>query len=63
VADEYNLGMEKKHYISSALTYIEGNSRFSLSYGKQNGGTVCVGGVCRIVPPFEGFTFSIITKL
>jgi hypothetical protein len=62
VLDQYNYGNKdsklKIHYLFGSIGYIKNASRFSLSYGRQRAGIFCVGGVCRVVPASNGFTFS-----
>lgn len=48
----------KKHYLTFGSAYRKGTSRIALSYGKQRGGLVCVGGVCRFVPESTGISLS-----
>lgn len=63
VFDEYNYGNEyddyKLHYPSASVAYIYETTRLQLSYGRQRGGILCVGGVCRTVPASNGFYLSI----
>ncbi len=63
VSDQYNYGNDDKdlriHYYSVSAGYSRGGNRFSLSYGKQREGIVCVGGVCRQVPASNGFTLRV----
>jgi len=35
------------------------NGSFSLSYGKKRGGLVCSGGMCRILPSFDGLKLGL----
>jgi hypothetical protein len=51
-------GENKKHYLNVGGSYRKGSSRVSLGYGRQRGGLVCVGGVCRFVPESTGFSLS-----
>ncbi len=51
-------GENKKHYLTLGGAYRKGTSRLSLSYGRQRGGLVCVGGVCRFVPESTGISLS-----
>ncbi len=62
--DMYNYGneIEKVHYFNFGTTYTKSSSRLSLSYGRQRGGLLCVGGVCRYVPPSKGVTMSFSTS-
>ena len=63
VSDQYNYGNDHKdlrvHYLTVSAGYNRNANRFSLSYGKQRQGIVCVGGVCRQVPASNGFMFSV----
>lgn len=63
VWDEYNYGNDdparQLHYISGSIAYVHKASRFSFGYGRQRGGILCVGGVCREVPASNGFSLSI----
>lgn len=59
-ADSWNYGGEKElHYYNFGGSYSKGRMRFMLNYGRQRGGLVCVGGVCREVPPSTGLTANI----
>ena len=61
--DMYNYGNiiqdKKAHYLGANIAFIHNTTRVSLGYGRQRGGLLCVGGVCRLVPPSNGFLFSI----
>ena len=63
IMDEYNYGNEfesrQLHYLSTNVTYVHHSTRFALGYGRQRGGILCVGGVCREVPASNGFTLSV----
>ncbi len=58
--DMYNYGNddEKIHYFNIGTTYTKSSARLSLNYGRQRGGLLCVGGVCRYVPANKGLTLS-----
>ena len=64
--DMYNYGNDdiehQNHYYNFGGSYSKNRSRFALSYGRQRGGLLCVGGVCREVPAATGFTFNITTS-
>ena len=73
--DMYNYGFEesghlidsefdtfKIHFYNAGVTYRKNSSRFSLGYGRQRGGLVCAGGVCRFVPASTGVSFTITTS-
>jgi Family of unknown function (DUF6029) len=59
----YNYGnndsSEKINYYSFGTSYSKSASRIQLSYGRQRGGLVCIGGVCRFVPESSGLTLNI----
>lgn len=63
VIDQYNYGNSDKdnrlHYPTLAVGYTQGASRLSVSYGKQNDGIICVGGVCRTMPASNGLTVTL----
>ena len=66
VMDQYNYGnpeeAERLHYFTVAAAFVQGPHRISLSYGRQREGLLCVGGICRQVPPSNGFTLNISTS-
>jgi hypothetical protein len=66
IMDQYNYGNPDEdlqlHYFTGAVAFVQGPHRFSLSYGRQREGLLCVGGVCRQVPASNGFTFSLSTS-
>ena len=51
----------RKHYYNFGGAYRINATRLSMNYGRQRGGLVCVGGVCRFVPESTGFTISLNT--
>ncbi|CAM1353437.1 DUF6029 family protein [Tenacibaculum halocynthiae] len=63
VSDIYNYGStdvsKKIHYYNLGGSYTYKSHRFALNYGRQRGGLVCVGGVCRNVPESTGVTVNI----
>jgi len=66
VSDLYNYGNDdsrlRNHYFLFGNSFRYKSTRLSLSYGRQRGGLVCVGGVCRYVKESTGFSFSINTS-
>ncbi|MEP0367504.1 MAG: DUF6029 family protein [Cyclobacteriaceae bacterium] len=61
--DQYNYGADKKpNYYQVGYAYSKSATRISMSYGRQRGGIICVGGVCRFVPAASGLTASITTS-
>jgi len=65
VWDIYNYGNDdttkRTHYYNLGGAYRIGATRIAANYGRQRGGLVCVGGVCRFVPESTGFTLNIST--
>jgi hypothetical protein len=47
------------HYYSLGGSYTKGNARVSMNYGRQRGGLICVGGVCRFVPESNGVSATV----
>lgn len=66
VNDIYNYGNDIKderiHYYNAGISYTKGTTRISTSYGRQRGGLLCVGGVCRYVTEAAGLTVGITTS-
>lgn len=62
-SDMYNYGNDDKdkrfHYYSVGGSYSKGATRIALNYGRQRGGLICVGGVCRYVPENTGLTLNL----
>ena len=63
VQDIYNYGnpveSERIHYPLGSIVFVQGTTRIQMSYGRQQRGVFCVGGVCRVVPPSNGLGISI----
>ena len=60
VADSYNYeGEGKIHYYNAGGSYSKGRTRLGLNYGRQRGGLICVGGVCRFVPENTGLSANL----
>lgn len=49
-------------YPIGSVTYFQGQTRIQVSYGRQQAGIFCVGGICRVVPPSNGLSLSITTN-
>jgi len=49
-------------YPLGSIIYVKNTSRIQLSYGRQQQGIFCVGGVCRVVPPSNGLSMSFTTS-
>lgn len=62
VTDLYNYEKTNRHYYSLGGSYTRGRTRVALNYGRQRGGLICVGGVCRFVPENTGVTLNIATN-
>ncbi|MBU1012804.1 MAG: hypothetical protein KKG99_07350 [Bacteroidetes bacterium] len=66
VSDMYNYGndeaLDKKHFYNFGGNYSKGKVRISLGYGRQRGGLLCLGGICRVVPESTGFTLTLNTS-
>jgi len=53
---------KKIHYYNVGGSYSKGINRYTVNYGRQRGGLVCTGGICRYVPESTGLSFSITTS-
>jgi hypothetical protein len=47
------------HYPLVSLGYTRGTNKFQVTYGRQQEGVFCVGGICRVVPASNGFSMLI----
>lgn len=64
-SDMYNYGNlegNANHYYNLGSAYRKNSTRVALSYGRQRGGLLCVGGVCRYVPESSGISLSLNTS-
>jgi hypothetical protein len=60
IADSYNYeGEGKIHYYNVGGSYSKGRARLGVNYGRQRGGLICVGGVCRFVPENTGVSANL----
>lgn len=61
--DLYNYGnsvvKDKIHYYNFGTSFNKGAYRVQVSYGRQRGGLICVGGVCRFVPQSAGLNVAL----
>lgn len=66
VTDMYNYGNShaesRVHYYSVGGSFSKGATRIAVNYGRQRGGLMCVGGVCRYVPESNGLTLNLTTN-
>ncbi|MGI9531242.1 DUF6029 family protein [Lutimonas sp.] len=62
INDQYNYGndndIERIHYYNFGGTYRHKKTKFTINYGRQRGGLICVGGVCRFVPKSNGLSIG-----
>ena len=59
-ADAWNYGGEGEiHYYNLGGSYTKGRARLGINYGRQRGGLICVGGVCRFVPENNGLSANL----
>lgn len=65
--DSYNYEESKNpqdtkiHFFNIGGSYAKGSSRLGLNYGRQRGGLLCVGGICRPVSQNTGLTLNFTT--
>jgi Family of unknown function (DUF6029) len=63
IVDLYNYGNsnvnEQLHYYNMGATFNKAAYRVQFGYGRQRGGLICVGGVCRFVPQSAGLNVSL----
>ena len=52
----------KIHFFNLGGSYTKGATRIGLNYGRQRGGLICVGGVCRPVNKNTGVTLNLTTS-
>ena len=52
---------KRNHYFNMGGAYRINSTRIGVNYGRQRGGLVCVGGVCRFVPESTGLTLTLST--
>jgi hypothetical protein len=61
--EESNVPADTKvHFYNTGFSYAKGASRLSINYGRQRGGLLCVGGICRQVSPNTGLTLNVTTS-
>jgi len=61
--DLYNYGNktvnDRIHYYNFGTSFNKGAYRVQAGYGRQRGGLICVGGVCRFVPQSVGLNLAL----
>jgi hypothetical protein len=66
INDLYNYGNKldyaRNHYYNIGGAFRKKSTRIALNYGRQRGGLVCVGGVCRFVPESSGVSLTLNTS-
>ena len=66
LSDLYNYGndleFQQNHYFNIGGAYRKNATRVAINYGRQRGGLVCVGGVCRFVQESSGISLSLNTS-
>ena len=64
-SDMYNYGNDvqskRNHYYNFGGSFRKNATRIALNYGRQRGGLICIGGVCRFVPESSGISVSLNT--
>lgn len=64
--DLYNYGNDldyyRNHYYNVGGSFRKKSTRLAINYGRQRGGLVCVGGVCRFVDENSGVSLSFNTS-
>lgn len=64
-SDLYNYGNDveylRNHYYNVGGAFRKKSTRIALNYGRQRGGLLCVGGVCRYVPESSGISLALNT--
>lgn len=68
VSDMNNYGndyeyLRNNHYFNGGMAIRKGTTRLAINFGRQRGGLVCVGGVCRMVPESSGLSVSLNTSI
>jgi hypothetical protein len=65
ISDLYNYGndnsYQQNHYYNLGGSFRKNATRIALNYGRQRGGLVCVGGICRQVPESSGISIALST--
>ena len=51
----------KIHFFNLGGSYTKGSTRVGINYGRQRGGLLCVGGVCRPVSKNTGLTLNLVS--
>ncbi len=60
--DSKNTENTKIHFFNIGSSYTRGSTRVGVNYGRQRGGLLCVGGVCRPISKNTGVTLNFIAS-
>ncbi|MCP9768222.1 hypothetical protein EGI22_09890 [Lacihabitans sp. LS3-19] len=60
-SDEYNYSRSHNYYHMGSNLNL-GSKSIGLSYGKVREGLFCVGGICQIIPEYQGLNLSVTTR-
>ena len=53
----------RRNFVAGTVDYtLFGQHELHLYYGRRNKGFICVGGVCRLEPDFDGFEASLVSR-
>jgi hypothetical protein len=58
VSDMTNYQTYKMHYYNVGFALSKNKQRIQLSAGQQRAGLLCVGGICRFVPSYNGLSLN-----
>ena len=63
ISDQFNYGnnneIDQIHFYNIGGSFSQRKTKVSLNYGRQRGGLICVGGICRFVPKSNGLTLTL----
>ena len=58
-----NVQMKRHTWLYATVSFtLWNNQRFSVLYGSRREGFICVGGICRYEPEFQGIEFKLTTQ-
>ena len=61
LTDEYNY-TRNHHYYQAGTNLNLGSKSIGLSYGKVREGLFCIGGICQIIPEYQGLNLSVMGR-
>lgn len=62
-SDMINYQSKKINYYNVGFAISKGGQRLQMSAGQQRAGLICVGGICRFVPSYSGFSVNYFVNL